>query len=130
MSIKSVIKKFIPNVLLDKKIHITKQLINFKALSKVYNQYRTITNWEYIDSNNNPIPWYTYPSIEYISNLDFSNKMVLEWGSGNSSLFWANRSKEVTSMENDKVWFDLINSRKLNNQYIYLKEGGGISTTL
>lgn len=132
MKIKSMIKKIIPKVLLDKKIHITKQLINFKTLSKTYNQYRSITNWECIDSNNNPIPWYTYPSIEYLSNLDFSNKRVLEWGSGNSSLFWAKRAKEVVSIENDQTWFDMINSKKLNNQSIYLQNadnGGGLHQT-
>lgn len=41
-----------------------------------------------IDAKGNPVPWYTYPAIEFLEQLDFTNKIVLEYGSGNSSLYW------------------------------------------
>lgn len=33
-----------------------------------------------IDKNGEPIPWYTYPSIEYLSKIDFSNLNIFEYG--------------------------------------------------
>lgn len=122
MQIKQIIKKFIPQVILDKRTHIQKQLANFKTLSKEYGQYQTIVKWSCIDKDNNPIPWYTYPAIEFLKNLDFSNKIVLEYGSGNSSSFWAKRAKKVISIERDKKWFEMVSANKLPNQEIYLKE--------
>jgi len=58
------------------------------------------------DKNGNPLPWYTYPAIEYLDQFDYSNKNVFEYGCGYSSLFWANRAKHVTSIEDNSEWFD------------------------
>lgn len=59
-----------------------------------------------VDQEGNALPWYTYPAIEYLRQLDVSTARVFEWGSGNSSLFWSDRAKEVISIEWDKVWFE------------------------
>lgn len=67
---------------------------------------RTIDEKVCVDKDNNPIPWYTYPAIEYLSQLDFSDKEIFEFGCGNSSLFWANRAKQVTSIEDNPQWFE------------------------
>jgi len=55
-----------------------------------------------------PIPWYTYPAIEYLSHIDFSELKVLEYGSGNSSLWWTERCQELVSIENDQEWYKKI----------------------
>lgn len=68
-----------------------------------------------------PIPWYTYPAIEYLSHIDFSTLTVLEYGSGNSSLWWMERCQELTSIENDKKWYKKINTvgcKGLNFSYL------------
>ena len=117
--LKQNIKKCIPKVLLKKREQILSQIRNFKTLAKTYNQYESIVKWSCIDKDNNPIPWYSYPAIEYLSNLDFKDKFVLEYGSGNSSLFWAKRAKGVVSIENNKEWFEKIEKQKLHNQNIY-----------
>ena len=59
-----------------------------------------------LDKDGNPIPWYTYPAIEYLSQFDYSKKQILEFGCGYSSLFWAKRAKKVTSIEDNLNWFD------------------------
>ncbi len=64
-----------------------------------------------IDANKNPCPWYTYPAIEYINQLDFSNKEVFEYGSGNSTIFWSEVAKRVVSIENNKEWYEIISSK-------------------
>lgn len=57
------------------------------------------------DRDGNPIPWYTYPAIEYLNQFDYSDKKVFEFGCGNSSKYWAKRAKEVISVEDNPSWF-------------------------
>lgn len=57
------------------------------------------------DKDGNTLPWYTYPAIEYLSELDYSKKNIFEFGCGYSSLFWANRAKQVISIEDNPEWF-------------------------
>jgi hypothetical protein len=75
-----------------------------------------------VDNDNNPLPWFTYPAIEYLIQLDLSNCLIFEWGTGNSSLFFAKRAKEVISVESDKLWFDQIDKVKLINNYLFFKD--------
>lgn len=59
---------------------------------------------------NSPIPWYTYPSIDFINeNLPVGLK-IFEFGSGNSSLFFADKGAKVTSVENDQEWMNKVKS--------------------
>ena len=57
-----------------------------------------------IDRRGRPVPWYTWPAVEYLEQLDFSGRKVFEYGSGNSTLWWAERVREVISCEHDPVW--------------------------
>lgn len=76
-----------------------------------------------VDLNNEPLPWFTYPAIEYISQLDLKDKTVFEWGSGNSSLYFAKRAKQLISVEDNKEWYERNSEVNLSNQQIFLAEG-------
>ena len=112
--IKRIIKKLIP-------LSCKKQLKNFNILANSYGQFKSINKWSCIDANENKIPWYTYPSIEYLQGLDFSKKNILEFGSGNSSSFWSNRAASIVSVEHDVEWFDRTSKELNNNQKLLLK---------
>jgi hypothetical protein len=58
-----------------------------------------------VDAKGAPLPWYTYPSIEYLQQLDFCSANVFEFGSGNGSLYWSSCSKRVRSVESDAPWY-------------------------
>ncbi len=75
-----------------------------KILEFDYGHLVSTFKYSAIDNKSLPIPWYTYPAIEYIKQLDFSQKKVFEYGSGNSSLFWASISKSVISVEENQEW--------------------------
>lgn len=66
---------------------------------------RTIDEKCCVDKDNNPIPWYTYPAIEYLSQFDYNDKKVFEFGVGYSSLFWAKRALSVISVEDNDEWY-------------------------
>lgn len=86
-----------------------RQRRNFAILSKEYGQFASMKLWSCVDGKGNPIPWYTYPAIEYLSHLDLSDRKVFEYGSGNSSLWWAGRCQALTSIEDNRKWYEKIN---------------------
>lgn len=65
---------------------------------------KTIDEKVCVDRDGNPIPWYTYPAIEYLAQFDYSTKKVFEFGCGNSSQFWGMRAAKVVSIEDNVEW--------------------------
>jgi hypothetical protein len=65
------------------------------------------------------LPWYTYPTIEYLDRLDFSNATLFEYGVGHSTIYWLSRGVgKVVGVENDKKWFNFIKNKILNKAKI------------
>jgi len=87
-----------------------------------YGWMNSVEKWNCEDSLGLPIPWYTYPATEFLASIDLSNFQVLEYGSGNSTLWWQQRAKRVISVEGDKIWYDNV-AQKLrsasNVNYMY-----------
>ncbi|AMW30543.1 hypothetical protein [Arthrospira platensis] len=61
-----------------------------------------------VNAENQPIPWYTYPAIEFLEDKINSDSLVFEFGGGQSTLWWSNRVKQVISIESDEGWFNQI----------------------
>ena len=75
-----------------------------------------------INQEAKPIPWYTYPAIEFIENKIDSDFRIFEYGSGNSSLWWSERVTQVISIESDANWFGYIKENMPANVELYLIE--------
>lgn len=56
-------------------------------------------------SDENPIPWYTYGAIDFIKNRLNERMAVFEYGSGNSTIWWASHVDRVVSCEHEKHWY-------------------------
>src|SRR5262245_26495545 len=54
------------------------------------------------------IPWYTYPAIDFLARKKFADCSVLEFGSGNSTLWWAKQARSVVALENDRSWYERV----------------------
>lgn len=78
-----------------------------------------------IDGERNPLPWYTYPAIEYIKQLDFSHTEVFEYGSGNSTIFWSKLAKKIISIEHNRQWYETISPKLDSNVELKLIEDEG-----
>ncbi|NIZ41273.1 hypothetical protein PVA45_07610 (plasmid) [Entomospira entomophila] len=74
-----------------------------------------------VDRDGNPIPWMTYPFIDYSKTIDLSDKVIFEYGAGNGTLYWAKRCKKIYSVENDANWYQRMISLKPENSTIYLE---------
>lgn len=68
-----------------------------------------------VGSDGDPIPWVTYSFIDFIAERIKKEHTVFEFGSGNSTLYYAKRAKKVVSVEHDRDWFNKISSGKPAN---------------
>jgi hypothetical protein len=83
--------------------------------------WHSVVSGKSIDRDGQPLPWYTYPAIEFLNQLDFSTTSVFEYGSGMSTLFWAARARRVVSVEDDEHWFRTVAARAPSNVQLLLE---------
>jgi Methyltransferase domain len=57
-----------------------------------------------VDADAQPIPWYRYTAIDFLQERACADQRIFEFGSGNSTLWWARRAKSVTAVEHDPGW--------------------------
>ncbi|WP_248896436.1 class I SAM-dependent methyltransferase [Haloplanus halobius] len=68
-----------------------------------------------VDQDGEPIPWYTYPTIDFIEPRTRTEFRVFEFGSGHSSLWYSDRVKEVVAVEDSKEWATAMQERSPSN---------------
>lgn len=97
--------------------HIITALRSLKILEVDMGHSLSSRLWESVNSKKEPVPWFTYPAIHFIDNLDLKNKHIFEYGSGYSTLYWAARANHVESVEDNHLWYKKIYevSRKYKN---------------
>lgn len=99
---------------------LIKQLRNLKILAALHGQYRSILFRSPVDRSGSPIPWYTYPALEYLHSFDFAESEVFEFGAGNSSRYWARMARRVVSVEDNSAWFETVCKTAHSNQKVIL----------
>jgi predicted O-methyltransferase YrrM len=57
------------------------------------------------------LPWFSYAAIDFLETFLQPNMSVCEYGSGGSTLFFAQRVKDVFSIEDNSKWFELVSKR-------------------
>ncbi len=81
---------------------------------------------EPLDSQNKPIPWVTYSFLNFIDKRIQNGFILFEFGSGNSTLYYSRKVKEVYSVEHDILWYNKIKNMLPANvkiKYIELQIG-------
>lgn len=61
-----------------------------------------------VDGQGRALPWVTYSFIDFIKERITKSQHIFEYGSGSSTIFYAERAGKVTSVEHDKGWFDKV----------------------
>lgn len=80
----------------------------YRILSSQYGHLRSAAMMRSIDANGDPIPWITYPAIEFLKQLDLRHKSVFEYGCGASTIFWGRVAARVESVEDNEGFCKLI----------------------
>ena len=78
-----------------------------------------VTNTSFF--NGDYYPWITFPAIDFLETLDLSGVAVVEFGAGASTVYFAKRSKKVTSYEFDSTYYNEIRalSKDFSNAQIF-----------
>jgi hypothetical protein len=63
------------------------------------------------DGKRQAVPWYTYCAIRFLSDRVKASMTIFEYGSGNSTLWWAARTARTVSYEHDREWHKLMRDR-------------------
>ena len=71
-----------------------------------------------INAEGKPIPWFTYPAIDFLDRIALPSWQVFEWGSGNSTLWWASKVESVIAVEDNESWHDEIKQQLPQNATI------------
>ncbi len=80
---------------------------------------------EPVDKNFEPLPWLTYSFIDFIIERLRNEFNVFEFGSGNSTLFFAKRVMEVTSVEHNIEWYNKLKNKIPDNSNLILSKSDG-----
>jgi hypothetical protein len=70
--------------------------------------------------NNIPQPTLTFPCIDWLDSRDLSSWTLVEIGSGNSTLYFANYFSQVISFETSRLWYKKILPRLPDNAKLFL----------
>ena len=112
---------------------------SFRVLLRKYG-YLAAVGWprsarlgEPVDAHGMPIPWMTYPAVAFLEPRLKSSFRVFEYGSGNSTFWWAARVAWVDSCEHDSAWIARLQGRLPGNvrlRHVPLDHEGQYSTAV
>jgi len=73
-----------------------------------------------VDAHNEAIPWFTYSFIDFLEGRLTRDQHIFEYGSGNSTRYFAKRVKAIHSLEHDKSWHETgLRNKPVNAELIY-----------
>lgn len=113
------VKKFVPGFLARSLRSWVTAVATPVRFSIAKGHFRSSVSTKAVDRKGNPLPWYTYPCIDFLKFRDFRDMNILEFGGGQSTLWWASRSSRVVSFEGDLQWYHYLKKQIPSNVELY-----------
>ncbi|MEO5647024.1 MAG: hypothetical protein ABIQ56_01610, partial [Chitinophagaceae bacterium] len=85
MKFRKLVSSLIPKPLRTLKYKLTLKGELIRHILKDYGWSKALETGKCIDKNGNPIPWFSYPAIDFLSQLNIFDKEVFEYGCGFST---------------------------------------------
>jgi hypothetical protein len=104
------IRKLLPSWLSNPVRNIVTATLTPLAYSYRTGHFRSSLKMAAVSRHGDPLPWYTYPAIDFLCSRSYAGKTVLEFGGGQSTLWWAAHAHSVVTFEADRQWHDRIKS--------------------
>jgi hypothetical protein len=73
-----------------------------------------------VSKDGDPLPWYSYPCIDFLKSVPFGDKTVLELGGGQSTLWWGEHAKHVVAFEDSEKWHSRLIAKAPDNVELFL----------
>jgi len=79
-----------------------------------------------VNGQGEAIPWITYAATAFMEPRLRTEMAVFEYGSGNSTIWWANRVARVVSCEHDAAWHQKMSPHLPDNvEYVFAELNDG-----
>jgi len=95
--------------------------------------FESFRNKSPLGKDSKPVPWFTYSCNDFLKDRLNKDLSIFEFGSGNSTLFFASKVGSVVSSEHNKDWYNFQKNRVPNNvKLIYFdqKNDSGYSKSI
>jgi hypothetical protein len=91
-------------------------LWNKPRLKTLISSLRYYADWrEHLAPGRNSVndrsPWMCFSAVRFLKEITRQDMRVFEYGSGGSTLFWISRVQEITSVEHDTSWYQIMKER-------------------
>lgn len=71
-------------------------------------QIRSLLLAKPVNRKGEALPWFSYAAINYLDQLRLEGLRVFEFGTGNSTLFWARKGCSIRAVEFNEGWADYV----------------------
>jgi hypothetical protein len=105
------VKKFLPEAIWSPIRTVATAVITPFRFSIKTGHWRSSIQTRACSASGSPIPWYTYPAIDFLAQRDFTDRNILEFGGGQSTLWWSARARSVLTIEEDYRWFSSLSTQ-------------------
>jgi hypothetical protein len=85
--------------------------------------FRSSFKMSAVSRSGEPVPWYTYPSIDFLKYRSYTGRKVLEFGGGQSTIWWAQRVAHVVTFESGSEWYERLRREIPENVKLHLVPG-------
>lgn len=113
---KNLIRKLIRERfrLLREWVHLCREARNYSAAFGLREAVTFFYHWRKsvsgADSLSDRIPWITFQARNAVESVLRSDSRIFEYGSGGSTLYFADRVRELISVEHDRDWHQRVKS--------------------
>jgi len=104
-------KRLLPRAIWSKMRALATAMIAPVRFSTTTGHWKSSLRTTALSASGSPIPWYTYPAIDFLAQRDFKNRNILEFGGGQSTLWWSARARSVLTVEENLEWVATLGSR-------------------
>lgn len=87
--------------------------------------HRSVSRKACTDCEGDPLPWYTYPAIDWLANRVKPSDRVFEFGGGYSTLWFSRRVHTVVTVEHNQAWFNRLQQLVGANVTLLLSPSSG-----
>jgi hypothetical protein len=106
-----------------------KRLLSMLAALRDLGWQRSAREGQPVTATGQPLPWYTYAAVSWLGPRLRPVDRVFEFGSGNSTLWFAQRVKAVVSVEHDPTWAARVRARLPANAELLVRADPGPEPT-
>ena len=99
-------------------------LASSRSFLRTSGYFRSVATKRPCLRDGSPIPWMNYCAISFLDGRLKDDQLLFEYGSGNSTQWFASRVKKVTSIENHQGWYDYVKGTMPANVSLLFQPSG------